>query len=111
MIILPIAEFSPPMAIPPVLTLTEGGTGREIIHCSSGNFRPVDAVWTFNGTVPRFAIRRYLILRNITQDDAGTYRCQLSFDGEEIEGAFADFGLTVHCECSRWYFNQPVIFY
>ena len=40
-----------------------------------------------------------LTLDDVTRDDAGTYRCQLSFDGAEIEGAFVDFELTVHCEC------------
>ena len=59
----------------------------------------MDRVWTFNGLTPRTASRGILTLGDVTRDDAGTYRCQLSFDGAEIEGAFVDFELTVHCEC------------
>ena len=96
--IISIAAFAPPTAVPSELTIIEGVTGTQRVICKNENFRDVDETWTFNGTTPRTANRKVLTLRNITQDDAGTYRCQLSFDGAEIEGAFVDFELTVYCE-------------
>ena len=84
------------MANPSELTLVEGRSGRVI--CEDSNFRRVDEAWTFNGMTPEATNRQVLNLNDVTRDDAGTYRCQLSFGGEELEGVFVDFELTVHCE-------------
>ena len=84
------------MANPSELTLVEGGSGQVV--CDDSNFRRVDEAWTFNGMTPDTTNRQILTLNDVTRDVAGTYRCQLSFDGEELEGVFVDFELTVHCE-------------
>ena len=84
------------MANPSELTLVEGRSGR--VLCEDSNFRRVDEAWTFNGMTPEATNRQVLNLNDVTRDDAGTYRCQLSFEGEELEGVFVDFELTVYCE-------------
>lgn len=96
-----IAVFVHPTLDIPNVTLLEGDPARTKIVCkSSDNLRNVDEMWFFNDLPVQHSFQQFLNFQDITRDMAGTYRCQLFFDGQLLEALYIDFDVVVECEYS-----------